>query len=98
MFRHTLHSKAQIEKRGIISEGEVLKVIESKYSEIMRVNHFEVKVVVKRLNRVLTCEDGSNGDLIVACLDPQRQTIKTVMLQNSWQAVSKHKLNHNYIF
>lgn len=97
MYNLTLHAKFQIAQRGITSESEVLAAIASKLNLIEKVRFYEVRVVVKRLPHCVTCDDGSNGDIVLACLDPQRKTIKTVMLQRSEQVARKAKIQNCYV-
>jgi len=105
MIQLTHHAKEQISARAegdvynwlgkhvkhvsnLISEWEVLSACESKAAEISAHSR-EVRVIVKRLRAVVTAPDGSNGDLIVACIDPIGACVKTVMLQRNSQAKRK---------
>jgi len=105
MIELTYHAKEQISARregdvynflgkhvrhvsNLISEWEVLSACQSREAEI--INHStEVRVIVKQLRVVVTAPDGSNGDLVVACIDPISRRVKTVMLQRHWQAERK---------
>lgn len=98
MYKITYHARQQILSRGVTSEAEVLSTIASKLNEIENVRFFEVRVVVKYLGKSVMCSDGSNGDVVLACLDPQRKTIKTVMLQRQSQLRRKSETQKCYVF
>jgi hypothetical protein len=90
-IRLTRHAVEQISKRSVTTESEVFESVNRLEGKITASNCFEVRVIVRRLSVTLTTPDGSTGDLIIACIDPTNRTIKTVMLQNSWQAAKKSK-------
>lgn len=88
-IRLTRHAKDQIQARGFDAR-EVLDTVNQHAYQIERSGAFEVRVIVRRFHGyVCTAPDGSTGDNIVACIDPQRRTIKTVMYQHSWQIERK---------
>jgi len=87
----TNHARKQIEDRGF-DAGEILSKVESlepKIKKLARRAH-EVRVVVKH-QRFTVVSDGSNGDLVVACVDTATMNVITVMLQNKYQMEQKIK-------
>jgi hypothetical protein len=103
----TLHAKQQIVGRergylantgtrvkGIVSAAEVLRIVTGKESQISKLasSTVEVRVIVKRLKYSVVTEDGSNGDLVLACVDTRTMAVKTVMLQRTEQAKVKCKV------
>jgi hypothetical protein len=82
------HAKDQCKVRGI-DPREVLATVRGWRREIERSGAWEVRVVVGFYQVKQVCEDGSNGDLVLACVDPRNLKIKTVMLQRSSQAYRK---------
>lgn len=87
--RLTTHARQQIQKRPVVSDREVLAAVASKASEIAETDAYEVRVIVKTLPEKVYFPDGSNGDTVLACVDPDTMNIKTVMLQRSSQVERK---------
>jgi hypothetical protein len=87
----TKHAEAQIIDRGVTTTAEVLTAVNAKLSQIRASRTWEVRVIVKRLRVQVFLPDGSNGDVILACVDPVTLNVKTVMLQRSAQVERKAK-------
>lgn len=92
----TLHAREQCHQRGF-STDEVESVVNKYASRIGESRSWEVRVVVKKLSGKVYLPDGSNGDVILACVDPVRMTVKTVMLQRYSQVVRKASCEADYI-
>jgi hypothetical protein len=91
MFKLTFHAIQQILSRKVVDEAAVLDAVNKNGAKIERLgkSHNEVRVIVKTLKGRVVCPDGSNGNLVVACIDPKTQNVKTVMLTNSYQVNEK---------
>lgn len=87
--RLTYHAREQITSRGITTDSEVLDAVNQRVDQVSGSKSWEVKVVVKRLEAKVYCPDGSNGDVVVACVDPKNLAVKTVMLQRAAQVARK---------
>ncbi len=85
------HATLQADARDI-NQAEVLEAVQKNADKIARMSSRtnEVKVIVKH-TKYTVARDGSNGDMIVACVDAKTGTIKTVMYQNQWQVSYKSK-------
>jgi hypothetical protein len=89
------HATERIDGRGITSDREVNAVVSSYAAEIRQhQSEFEVRVVVRSLRFKVSLPDGSNGDLVIACVDPRSLVVKTVMLQRRGQAQRKASQVH----
>jgi hypothetical protein len=93
MFTISKHAREKIQVRKIASEREVLTALDKK-TKLIKIagNHVvEVRVIVKRLSAVVYCPDGSNGNIVVACIDTRNNKVKTIMLTNTYQIKKKMK-------
>jgi hypothetical protein len=89
IFRFTKHARERLEERPIVTAAEVDAAISRYEVEAARSNNWQVKIVVKRTFwQVLF---GSEGDTVVACLDPKNRTVKTIMLEGSNQVYHRRK-------
>lgn len=75
--------------RQVVSEDQVNAAIEKNLQRIRRSQAAEVRVIVREFKVQVVCADGSNGDVVLACVDPRTVTVKTVMLQRSTQVAHK---------
>lgn len=93
MFELTQHAKRQIRERQVTSDEEVLTVLTRKENLFNTVNPriTEVRITIKKFSSVVVCDDGSNGDIVVACVDRASKRVKTVMLTNTYQVKQKMK-------
>jgi hypothetical protein len=88
----TVHARRRIAERPFTDEGEVMKVMLNKGPAIRRHwEQHEVRVIIKTLKAVIELPDGSNGDVVVACVDPASVTVKTVMLERAEQIQARSK-------
>jgi len=82
----TEHARAQLAARPACgTEREVLGAVDRRCFEISRSNRPEVLVQVKILGTQVAYPDGSNGDVVLAAVDPRTLKVKTIMLQRSTQ-------------
>jgi hypothetical protein len=89
----TKHALEQCEVRGI--DPDKVRQAVSKHSSAITKHKQQVLVVVERYPRSVYCADGSNGDTVIAVVDPQdvyswRNCVKTVFLRRSSQ-INNHK-------
>lgn len=89
MVTITEHAKGQLQARGIATPDEVMQAVARHEGRITRAKVSDVRVIVKRTTYQFLA-DGSNGDVVVACVTPSG-IIKTVMLQRSAQVVGKSR-------
>ncbi len=89
-IRLSRHAKEQCDARGIASTEEVEAAVKKAAAKIGKSNTWEVRVVVKQFSNKVSLPDGSNGNLVIACVDPQSGTVKTVMLQRESQTRRKN--------
>lgn len=82
---------------GVVTPSEVIEVVNAKIPQVKQVRGYEARVIVKILQSIVTCEDGSNGDVIVACVDPSTLKVKTVMLQRKSQVQRKQEKEQCYV-
>lgn len=87
----TLHAKQQIASRAVTTESEVLAAVNRHENAIRSSRAHEVRVVVKVLTASVYLPDGSNGDVVLACVDPSTVRVKTVMVQRRSQAIRKSR-------
>jgi hypothetical protein len=80
----TWHAKHQIDGRGL-SLAWVEKRLAQAEAAVLNCKSAEVRVVLQVLPAVHFAQDGSNGDTIVACIDREKLTVKTVMLRCKYQ-------------
>ena len=92
----TNHAIEQINSRNICTPDEVLLAVNRHSKEIEKSKAWQVKVIVKSLPRFIYLPDGSNGDIVIAAIDPGRLTIKTVMLERRSQ-INRHSRNEPYL-
>jgi hypothetical protein len=89
MYTVTLsqHSKERILTRlnGLTDEAEVIRAVTRQLPAILGIQAPEVKIVIKTLKVFLYLDDESNGDAVVACVDPRSLRVKTVMLTRQSQ-------------
>jgi pyridoxine 5'-phosphate synthase PdxJ len=88
----TRHAREQIDARQVCTQAEVMREVTRKAREIRR--HWqerEVKVIVKTMKAKVILEGDSNGEVVVACVDPYDLGIKTVMLTRQAQIERKSK-------
>lgn len=97
-IRLTRHAREQIENRGVTTADEVLKAVNSVKRQVLSSSAWQVKVILKRVDYQYT--GGSEGNLVVACVDPVNRTIKTVMLEgeNQYYGRSKDGRTGEYIW
>lgn len=79
------HARVALSKRPFATVEEILEAVIRCEPKIHRTKHFEALVVVKRFTHKVVCPDGSNGNLLIACVQPRDLYIKTIMLQRSEQ-------------
>ena len=91
LFRLTRHAQEQIDTRGVTTGAEVLGAVNRYADEIENTREWQVKVVVKRLTAKVYLPDGSNGDVVLAAVDPGSGNVKTIMLQRGSQVERKSK-------
>lgn len=70
---------------GIMTVTDVVGAVDAQATVIRQLNQAEVHVVVRRLDVIVQCTDGSNGNLIVAAVDTATMKVKTVMLRQTGQ-------------
>jgi len=87
----SIHASQQIATRRITTEEEVLQAVARYSARILCSRAPEVKVIVRTYRTRIILNDGSNGDVVLACVDPQTLIIKTVMLQRSSQVERKRQ-------
>jgi len=87
----SIHASKQIATRHITTEEEVLQAVARHSARIQRSRAPEVKVIVRTFRTRIVLNDGSNGDVVLACVDPQTLVVKTVMLQRSSQVERKRQ-------
>jgi hypothetical protein len=75
----------------VITKEDVQQAINRNEGRILAAKVREVRVIVKRFSRIVHLPDGSNGDNVVACIDPKARTVMTVMLQRSNQIAAKSR-------
>ena len=85
------HAKTQIAARGVITEADVNRVIGALAPKIQALHVHEVRVIVKVFSSKIVCSDGSNGNLVVACVDGRTCVVKTVMLTRAAQVERKSR-------
>jgi len=87
----SVHAQQQIASRGF-DPAEILGKVEALEGKIKQVGRRsrEVRVVVKH-QQYTVIADGSNGNLVVACVDSATMNVITVMLQNKYQMEQKIK-------
>jgi len=96
MFTLTKHAWEQCQIRDIRSDT-VLAVVNRKSVQIRQFqSDYEVKVIIGRLSVKVFLPDGSNGDTVLACVDPRNNTVKTVMFQR-WAQVSRKMQSEAYV-
>jgi hypothetical protein len=97
VIRMSKHANEQCESRGF-DPNEVSAVVNGKGERIQKSKSWEVRVIVKVFRAILHLPDGSNGDCVVACVDPESRTVKTVMLQRRTQVEhKKHYREADYL-
>ena len=82
---------------NLVDEQRVLEAVRNKADAIKSASAPEVRVTVVRFSAVVQAPDGSNGDLLVACIDPVEHKIKTVMLQRHEQAEQEDRRKVQYV-
>lgn len=89
----SIHASQQIATRHISTQEEVLQAVSRHASHILRLagRTDEVKVIVRTYQTRIVLNDGSNGDVVLACVDCRTLVIKTVMLQRSSQVARKRQ-------
>lgn len=97
MARLTRHAQEQISNRPVVTEAEVLGAVLSKEREIVQARSTEVRVIVKTLKSKVRFPDGSNGDVVLACVDSRSLAVKTVMLQRASQVERKRRAGEAYL-
>lgn len=90
MIRHTTHSLGQCKERGINPDVALNRVLEVQ-GKVLKSSAPEVVVVLHKSAKRVYFSNGDCGDVIVACIDPQRQTIKTITWQRREQVYGKIK-------
>lgn len=83
------HAREQCGARGIATAEEVEAALRGHEREISQSQSWQVKVIVKRVAFTVTA--GSQGDLVVACVDPSNLVVKTVMLEGYDQYLGRSK-------
>ena len=91
IIRLSAHAESQIIGRQICTLDEVLSAVNRQADKIENKSAWQVKVIVKILPVRVALPDGSNGDLVIAAVDPQRQVVKTVMLERRSQVNRRSK-------
>jgi len=89
MIELTLHASEQIQSRGVVTATEVLEAVRRNEDVISQSQSCQVMVIVKTFSGKICLPDGSNGDTVLACVDPRTMRVKTVMLQRSSQVERK---------
>lgn len=75
--------------RQVVTVDHVEAAVTQHLKRIQKSKAPEVRLVVRTFKAEVLCSDGSNGDVVLACIDPQTVTVKTVMLQRSGQVLHK---------
>lgn len=78
------HAAEQCACRGIATPDEVLGACRGHEREIEASEAYQVKVIIKRLAYEIRTS-GSEGSVVVACVDPKTLVVKTVMLERPIQ-------------
>jgi len=69
-----------------ISPDDVLKACQNVENEVIKNRAaWQVAVIIRKLERRIVAADGSNGNLVIALIDPRDCEIKTVILRNEGQ-------------
>jgi hypothetical protein len=89
-IRLTSHARDQINARGVTTADEVLRAVNSVQSQVLSSQAWQVKVVIKTLPSRISVA-GSEGNVVVACVDPVNKTIKTLMLEGQEQVWGRSK-------
>lgn len=96
MSELTKHALDQCLTRGF-DPDEVLSAVQDHEREISRSDAWEVRVVVKVYPVSRYLPDGSNGDTVIACVNPRTLRITTVMLQRDSQVRRKDGTEAPYV-
>lgn len=81
----SFHARLQIANRAVVSEEEVLAAVSRHERTLSHAFAPEIRVVVKTMKVSTYLPDGSNGDVVVACVDTRSLKVKTVLLSRSAQ-------------
>lgn len=87
----TSHAIKNIKGRlsGLVTIQDVEDKINQYRPELSNMHDNEqVMIVIRQLGQTMS-RNGSNGNLVVACVDPRTVTVKTVMLRHSRQLGQK---------
>jgi hypothetical protein len=96
MFKLTVHAAEQCASRGITDPAEVLSACRKVENQIAAADAWEVLVIVKVFAAKQTLPDGSNGEVVLAAVDPDSGFVKTVFLQRKTQVIRKHRVHENF--
>ena len=91
MVRMSRHAREQLASRAVVTEEEVIDACTKVEGQIASSRDWQAVVVVKTLEQKVSFPDGSNGDMVVACVDPDSRVVKTVMLRRQEQ---RHQQRH----
>lgn len=89
------HAQEQLLNRGIATPDEVLTAVNRVAGRVQSSKCSECRVIVKVFSRQYQLSDGSNGDVVLACVDPGTLKVKTVMLQRKSQVIRKSQEKSN---
>jgi hypothetical protein len=79
-------------REDVFDQQAVFQAVAEKRGQISAAKAEEVRVIVCQLDVIIHAPDGSNGDLVIACVDRRSLTVKTVMLQRSTQVRRSDKV------
>ena len=98
MITISYHAKSQIETRAVCTVREVQEAV-TQHLGGKQLKHREAKIIVKSLPSYVVLPDGSNGTIVIACVDTRTLVVKTVMLQRRSQVIRKSKVRSSeYIY
>jgi hypothetical protein len=85
MIRHTKHSLERCIYKYNLDPEVVLAAVNKVEDIIREYRTFEVKVILRRYKYRVYPTPGDSGDYLIAAIDPNRRTIKTVTLRRQEQ-------------